>query len=529
MFAARTNRSAPGVLEYLGAAALSALGLGTAYLFRDLRGVPGVPDGLAFAATVALAARFFGLGPSLFASAISVIAIDLTILPPIGHIELTHPEELAYSVVFVVLSLVISGTTHQLTQARDAAERVALRANRLLAVTTALSAAELPEDVAHVVVGQGFDVLEATGGLVAVVDGNNLRVLDRRRAPGAPYDPAQRLSLADDTPLAAAIRERDAVWLESPERYYERFPSAANRLRPESWASAVLALPLFLGDQLVGGVALGFHEATALGATDQAFARLLAQAVGAALARAVTFEHERDGRRDAELLSHAREEVLAVVAHDLRNPLSATSAVLQMLHEPGLTGDERERLLSSGTRSVQQMNRLIGDLLDVMRLEAGRLSLEAEDLTVESILAQAEESVRHLAVARDIELTVSSPDGSLRLRGDRGRLAQVFANLLGNAIKFTPERGRVSLRAWRQGDEIMFEVADNGPGIKPENLSRLFDRFWQANRADRRGVGLGLPIAKGIVDAHGGRMWAVSEVGAGSHFFVALPALTDRR
>ena len=509
MFAARTNRSAPGVPEYAGAAALSVLGLGTAYLFRDLR---GVPDGLVFAATVALAARFFGLGPSLFASAISVIAIDLTILPPIGRIELTHPEELAYSVVFVVLSLVISGTTHQLTQARDAAERVAMRANRLLAVATALSAAELPEDVAHVVVGQGFDVLEATGGLVAVVDGNDLRVLDRRRVPGAAYDPAPRLSLADDTPLAAAIRERDAVWLESPERYHQRFPSAANRLRPESWASAVLALPLFLGDQLVGGVSLGFREATALGATDHAFARLLAQAIGAALARAVTFEHERHGRRDAEMLSRAREEVLGVVAHDLRNPLSATSAVLQMLHEPGLSDTERERLFSSGTRSVQQMNRLIGDLLDVMRIEAGRLSLETEELTVDNILVQADESARHLAVARDIDLTVSSAAGSVRLRGDRGRLAQVFANLLGNAIKFTPERGRVSLRAWRQGDEVMFEVADNGPGIRPENLSKLFDRFWQANRADRRGVGLGLPIAKGIVDAHGGRMWAVSEV-----------------
>ena len=137
------------------------------------------------------------------------------------------------------------------------------------------------------------------------------------------------------------------------------------------------------------------------------------------------------------------------------------------------------------------MNRLIGDLLDVMRMESGRLALETEELTVASVLAQADESVRHLAVARHIELTVSPPDVSLRVTGDRGRLAQVFANLLGNAIKFTPEEGRVSLRAWRAGDEILFEVADTGPGMPPEHLTRLFDRFWQANRADRRGVGLG--------------------------------------
>jgi signal transduction histidine kinase len=171
------------------------------------------------------------------------------------------------------------------------------------------------------------------------------------------------------------------------------------------------------------------------------------------------------------------------------------------------------------------MNRLIGDLLDVMRMEAGRLTLEVEELTVAGILTQAEESARHLAAERHIELTVSPPDPSLRLRGDRGRLAQVFGNLLGNAIKFTPERGKVSLRAWREGAEIVFEVTDTGPGVSPEHLSHLFDRFWQANRADRRGVGLGLPIVRGIVDAHSGRLWVESQPGAGSHFFVALPAL----
>ena len=558
---AAPTKTGPKALHYLAAAGLSAFGLGIAFL---LRGLKGVPDGLVFAATIAITARFFGLGPALFASGLSVILIDWTALPPIGHIEFSHPEELTYVLVFLVLSLVISGTTHslrvartaaethvkdleeanrriaqqveetrvisehlaqaneELTDARDAAERVALRANRLLAVTTALSEARMPSDVAHVVMGQGFDVLEAVVGLIAVVEGDRIKVLDRRRTPRSTNDGAY--SLNDDTPLAAALRQREPIWLESPEQYREHFPHAADRFQPEQSATAVMALPLLDGDQLVGGLVLGFDQKTALGATDHAFAGLLAQAVGAALGRARTFEAERTGRRDAEMLSRAREEVLGVVAHDLRNPLSATGAVLQLLGDGKMPPEDRERLIGAGRRSVEQMNRLIGDLLDVMRMEAGRLTLEMEDVSVAAILAQADESAQHLAEERHIELTVPTPEKSLQVRGDRGRLAQVFSNLVGNAIKFTPEGGKVSLTARRENDEIVFEVADNGPGLSKEQMTHLFDRFWQANRGDRRGVGLGLPIAKGIVGAHGGRMWAESQIGAGSHFFVALPA-----
>ena len=104
-------------------------------------------------------------------------------------------------------------------------------------------------------------------------------------------------------------------------------------------------------------------------------------------------------------------------------------------------------------------------------------------------------------------------------------MAQVFDNLLSNAIKFTPAGGRVSLRAWAEGDDAVLEVADTGPGISTEEQAHLFDRFWQARRADRRGVGLGLPIARGIVDAHGGRISVVSEMGKGSRFLVAIPRL----
>jgi signal transduction histidine kinase len=518
---AATNKLARDAYRYFGATLLCAVGLAVVFL---LRGLHGVPDGLVFAATIALAARFFGLGPSLLASALSIVAIDWTMLPPIGSVEFTHPEEITYSLVFAVLAVVISGTTHSLRLARAEAERVATRTDRLLAVTTALSEASLPTEVAHVVVSQGFDVLEAVVGVIAAIDGDEIQVLDRRRAPRATNEPSNRISLQDETPLTAALRRREPVWLESVEAYQERFPSAALRLLPDRSANAFLALPLLYGDRLVGGLVLGFEERTALGATDHTFAQLLAQSVGAALARAITFQREQHSRRDAEMLSRAREEVLGVVAHDLRNPLGVAGAVLQMVGDERLSSDERREMLNSGTRAVHQMNRLIGDLLDVMRMEAGRLSLEIEDLDARGILAQADETTRHLASNRHIEFSVQKPGEPLPIRGDRGRLAQVFGNLVGNAIKFTPEGGKVGLRAWRDNGDVVFEVADTGPGVPPKQLSHLFEKFWQADRADRRGVGLGLPIAKGIVDAHGGRLWVVSEPGKGSRFYVALPA-----
>jgi signal transduction histidine kinase len=174
------------------------------------------------------------------------------------------------------------------------------------------------------------------------------------------------------------------------------------------------------------------------------------------------------------------------------------------------------------------MNRLIGDLLDVMRIDAGRLSLELEELSVSSVLAVAEESVRYLAAERDITVEIGHAAGQLHVRGDRGRLVQVLGNLLGNAIKFSPVGGLVRLGVSRDGDRVVFEVADQGPGISYRDQEHLFDRYWQARSSDRRGVGLGLAIARGIVEAHGGRLWVDSEVGRGSRFSFTIPIVTSR-
>jgi signal transduction histidine kinase len=490
--------------------------------------VGGVPDAMVFAATIALTARFFGAGPSLFASALSIAAIDYTILAPLGKLEFNHPEESGDLIVFVVLSLVISGTTHSLRAARVKSEQLASRATRLLDVTTRLAEAELPADVARVMIGPGLEVAEAVSGMIGVVSGHELRVIERRttRRPGALAPTSTpTLPLDADTPLGAAMRRREPVWVESREEFRRQFPTADERLLGDTEASAFLALPLLHGDELVGGLVLGFRASSAFGATDQAFARLLAQSAGSALARACTLEQERDGRLEAETMARARQEVLGVVAHDLRNPLGVVSSTVHMLAELDLSPSERKKLLGAGRRAVNQMNRLINDLLDVTRIDTGRLMLEIEDVRVATILEHAEENVQHLADERNIALTVEQPDSALRAYIDRTRLLQVLGNLLGNAIKFTPPGGNVWLRAWRDSGDAVFEVADDGPGISAADQAHLFDKYWQARATDRRGVGLGLAISKGIIEAHGGRLWVESEPGIGSRFYFTIPAI----
>jgi signal transduction histidine kinase len=183
-------------------------------------------------------------------------------------------------------------------------------------------------------------------------------------------------------------------------------------------------------------------------------------------------------------------------------------------------------------RAAIRMNRLIQDLLDVARMEAGQLTIERSRLSAGGLIAEAVEMQKPLASASSLELRVNMAPEGAEVWGDRHRLLQVFENLIGNAIKFTNAGGCITVGAVSQDHEVVFRVTDTGGGIAPENQSNVFDRFWQASRAGRRGAkgwsirrgaGLGLPITKGIVEAHGGRIWVESAVGKGSTFFFTIP------
>jgi PAS domain S-box-containing protein len=241
---------------------------------------------------------------------------------------------------------------------------------------------------------------------------------------------------------------------------------------------------------------------------------------------AIVVEHARLFH-EAQQATRARDDVLAVVAHDLRNPLNTvTMAIGLMLENTPVERTQERRQVEIVRRAADRMNRMIQDLLDVKRMESGRLAIDLRPEDVDVIINDMIEMLRPLAVGSSIALEASVPEGLPPVLADSARIQQVLSNLVGNAVKFTPRDGRITVCAEQIEGEIRFGVIDTGPGIPPEQVPHIFGQFWQASSSDRRGIGLGLAIAKGIVEAHKGTIWVESQVGTGSTFYFTLPTAT---
>jgi PAS domain S-box-containing protein len=240
--------------------------------------------------------------------------------------------------------------------------------------------------------------------------------------------------------------------------------------------------------------------------------------------RARLLEAERAARAAAELALLTRDEVLAVVSHDLRNPLSVIDMCAASLSEKLPAHDAGTRnLVATIESSTAWMNRLIEDLLDVARMEAGRLTLQRQSHDLVRVISEATVMLEPLIVEKSLRLHEDLPEYLPPTSVDARRIVQVLENLVSNAVKHTAPGGEIRIRAESANGEVRIAVRDTGSGIPAENLPHLFNRFWQARGAQRGGAGLGLAIAKGIIEAHGGHIWVESEVGAGSTFAFSLP------
>ncbi len=288
------------------------------------------------------------------------------------------------------------------------------------------------------------------------------------------------------------------------------------RLLPRVGPKSLMIVALRTGGGVVGTLtfaasASGRHY----GGDDLVFAQEIARRASMAMDNARLHEQARRAVQ-------SREDLLAVVSHDLRNPLSVilVSATLALRAWP--PGDANRRTIEAIRRSALRMDRLIGDLLDASTIEAGRLSLETAVQPVDQIVRDALEALEAPAAQKQVKLETSGTC-ELGVFCDRGRMLQVFSNIVGNAIKFTPEGGSIVIRVEPRESEVWFFITDTGPGIPEDQLPRLFDRFWQAKRTARLGTGLGLTIAKGIIEAQDGRIGVESQLGVGSTFFFTLP------
>lgn len=229
----------------------------------------------------------------------------------------------------------------------------------------------------------------------------------------------------------------------------------------------------------------------------------------------------RAARQEAEAAVRSRDDILAIVSHDLRNPLNTISMTLALL-EMDLGHEQSRAQAGIMRRAIAQMNRLIQDLLDVNQIAAGALVVRPEPAGVAELVADVRVQLAALALPKGQRLDLPQAVDGL-VMADRDRVAQVLSNLVGNATKFTPEGGRIVVTVEVLDEEVLFCVSDTGPGIELQDLPHIFDRFWQVRRVRRGGVGLGLAISKGIVEAHGGRIWARSRPGVGSEFHFTLP------
>jgi len=287
------------------------------------------------------------------------------------------------------------------------------------------------------------------------------------------------------------------------------------RLKPAS----CLFVPLHARERTLGLLTLVSSMPRKFSGHDLALAEEVGRRAALAMENAILYDEARRAVR-------AREDVLAVVSHDLRNPLSAISMSTGLLEKalaPGANGERSGRLLQTIHRSVEQIERLIRDLLDFGRLEAGQFTIEPGVHDVRGLLQESLELFAPLAAKKGFSLDVHASE-ELWLRCDRGRVLQILSNLFDNAAKFTPPGGAVRVLVERDGDAARFTVSDTGPGMTEEELSRIWERYWQARRTSgAKGVGLGLYITKGLVEAHGGRIWAESTVGKGTTFHLTLP------
>jgi PAS domain S-box-containing protein len=291
------------------------------------------------------------------------------------------------------------------------------------------------------------------------------------------------------------------------------------RLLDELAPKSFVALPLQVPGGIVGS--LVFFSTTAgqpYTEKDLPFAQAVATRAALAVEKARLYRIAQDA-------IHLRDDVLSIVAHDLRNPLGTILMQAELLRRRSAEEDGGAR--KAGTvisRSATRMNRLIQDLLDVARMEGGRLSIERVPVPAHAVVADALQAQATLAASASVELRLDAPRDLPEVWADRQRILQVFENLLGNAIKFTDPGGLITVGAEPTDGQVLFWVADTGAGIGADQLPHVFERLWQGNTAGQQGAGLGLPIARGIVEAHGGHLWVESKVGEGTTFFFTVPA-----
>jgi PAS domain S-box-containing protein len=412
-------------------------------------------------------------------------------------------------------------------QAETALLRSVEQSEGLRRLVSALSEALTYPQVARAVVEHAVPLLGAVAGAVTVIseDGESLELLD-----SVGHDPEllarwKRFPIASDTPMGEAARTQASVFVGSPEERGRRYPELPP-LPAGFEQSASASLPLVMLGRTLGVLSITWKGRYELSGDELELVGAVSKHCAQALDRARLYEAEQRARAQAERASLAKDEFLAMLGHELRNPLAPILTAIELMKLRGDQLAERERVVME--RQARHLVQLVDDLLDVARIARGKLELKTVPLEISKAVARAVEIASPLLEQQAHRLEVSVAQRGLLVIGDETRLAQVFANLLTNAAKYTDPGGVIAVAAERAGGEIVVRVRDTGVGIAPELLPHIFDLFVQGPRRvdrSRGGLGLGLALVSNLVSLHGGRVAAHSQgPGLGAELVVRLPA-----
>jgi signal transduction histidine kinase len=419
-----------------------------------------------------------------------------------------------------------------LVAAQDAGEAIA-RIERLQLLTAALASAATASECAQALSTGGRAALGGQAAFVWLIDasGQTLELAAADGYTGPDLEPYRLIPLAGALPVCDALREGRPIFLESPDDRRERYPHVGDGARAgfKSWA----AIPFLLQGRPIGALSISFDRQRTFSLAERALIITMAAQSSQAIERTRLFDAEVRARQEVEQANRAKDEFLAMLGHELRNPLAPIVTALQLMRLRGGDALIAERTIIE--RQVRHMTRLVDDLLDVSRVARGKVVLNRAPIELAEVMAKALETASPALEERAHQLSVSVAPGGLLIDADDQRMAQVFANLLTNAAKYTEPGGRIEVTAQvdqhDQARRVRVVVRDSGVGIDPGQLAHIFDLFVQGRPGlASGGLGIGLSIVRNLVTLHGGTVSAHSEgPGRGSEFVVELPLIEGGR
>jgi len=426
-------------------------------------------------------------------------------------------------------------TTDDTRTQADTARRSAEELATLLDISMAFAQATDLDSLLETVLARSTALYEAADAGALFLYNPDEDCLMARASTGYETEPLSRVRLKPGEAIVGKVFKRGRGLLcASPEEiafnianlrkenqaYFEGARSGVGQPR------SAMCAPLVAKDSVLGALILvNLRRQGAFSAADLHFLQAVANQIAIVLENARLWSEVSRAQAQAEA-NRFKDEFLATISHQLLTPITSIRAAADLLAaSPPKGGKAADSLTSSIARNTQRLQGLVEELLDLARLQRGEASLSREPWDLKTIIEEGAAAIEPLAGGKEQALVVEAPPSSCPVLADRGRLEQVLMNLLSNSCKFTPRHGHIKVALRDEGREYLVSVADDGPGIPLAEQSQIFERFYSNSRGpgEKTGAGLGLAIAKTVVELHGGRIWVESQGGRGSTFFFTLP------